>query len=242
MDCKTARMLAELRGPRDTELPPEDNAALDRHLNACPECQRLLGNERRIDSRIAKAIASIPVPAGLKSRILERLATERGAWHRRRIFGVTAAAAAIVIAVGVFAWKPSGKVKPDLDGLVRIDPAQTVDPWLAELGIRYQPANDDGPVPFDSHLLAFHGMATVQGKQVPMLYYRSVEGNVTAQVYILKDADFDLSSLPKSLGGSSVFGNRVEVLKDAEHPGKLVYVVLFTGDSLKPFLVKFQST
>lgn len=240
MNCKTARMLVELRGNRSDELPPEDAASLDNHLQACSECQRLLVAERRIDSHLAKAMQAVPVPPRLKGAILDRLSTQRGTMHRRRFFYVAAAAASVLLAVGLVTWKPQTKEKFDVNGLlVRQDsfvedPKEKVNEWLAAQGIRYQP-----PVPFDPRLLAFHGTATLQGKQVPMLYYRSFERNVFAQVYILRDTDFDLTTLPETFGGSSVYGHQVKILRDVEQPNKLAYVILFNGDTLEPFLIKF---
>jgi hypothetical protein len=241
MDCKTARLLDELRGNRESELPPEDNVALDEHLHSCTDCQRLVAAERRIDTHIAQTMKAVLVPNGLKARILDQLATERGAWYRRRIFAVTAAAAAVILAVGLFAWQPQNRVKLDPNNLIANedhyveDANSIVQPWLELHGIQYHP-----PVPFDSRLLAFHSMTTIQGKQVPMLYYRS-ERNVFAKVFILKEADFDLGSLPQTYSGSSVYGNQMTILRDKLQPDKIAYVVLFTGDSLDPFLTKFQT-
>jgi hypothetical protein len=244
MDCKNARMLAEFRGNRETELPPEDDAELDQHLNSCHECRSVLRVERQIDSHIGRAMKSVVVPFGLKSKILDRLATERGAWHRRRIFTVAAAAAAVVLAVGIVTWKPHGKKKLDLDALIANDtkwkqnPKERLETWLAVEGIRYRP-----DVPLDPHLIAFHGMAEIQGKQVPMLVYRNIERNVTAQVFILRDADFDLSSLPQTSGGTmGYYGRKVEIVQDAEQPGKIAYLILYDGDSLEPFQIRLTST
>ena len=242
MDCNTARMLDELRGFQDDELPPEDEAELEQHLQTCPECQANTRVERRIDNHIAKAMLAIPVPLGLKSKIFDQIATQRGAHYRRRIWQVTAAAAALILAVGLFTWQPRGKAKIDLNELVLNadrdieNPKEKVAAWLALQNISYHP-----PVPLDDRLLAFHGMTTLQGKQVPMLYYRSFERNVFAQVYILRDEDFDLSNLPETFSGSSVFGHQVKVFRDAERPTKLAYVILFTGDSLEPFKINFGS-
>lgn len=243
MECKTARLLAELRGVRDDELPPEDNTALDQHLASCPDCQRALANEQRFDAHVARAMKAVPVPPGLKARILDRLATERGAWYRRRFYQVAAAAAAVVIAVGLMTWDRNLRVKPDLNvvlsdaDLLVQNPQDRVDAWLAAQGVRYNPEE-----PFDPRLLAFHGWAEVQGKKVPVLYYRSFERNVFAQVFILRDGDFDLSALPETFSGSSVYGHQVTVVRDREQPTKVAYVVLFTGDTLEPFRLKYSST
>ena len=245
MDCMTARILAELRGNRAasaSELPAEDAAELDRHLQSCSECRRRIERERRLDAPIARAMQSAPVPLALKSRIFDRLATQQGALHRRRFFYAAAAAACVFAVVGLLTWKPQRQVKFDVNEFVMNadryveDPKPQVDAWLAAQGIHYQP-----PVAFDPRLLASHGMVTIQGKQVPMLYYRNAERNVFAQVYILRVDDFDLSSLPRSFSGSSGYGH-VEIMLDAAQPTKLAYVIVFTGDSLDPFKLSSQQT
>jgi hypothetical protein len=243
MDCVTTRILAELpgnRAPNASELPAEDRADLDQHLQSCSECRRFVEMERRLDAPIARVMQVVAVPPGLKSRILDQLATQRGALHRRRFFYAAAAAACVVAAVGLLTWKPQSQVKFDINEFVMNadsyieDPKPQVDAWLAVQGVRYQP-----PVAFDPRLLTFHGMATVQGKQVPMLCYRNVERNVEARVYILRGDDFDLSVLPRTSNDSSGYGH-VEVMLDPAQPTKLAYVIRFTGDSLDPF--KSQST
>jgi anti-sigma factor RsiW len=234
-------MLEELRGSRASELPAEDAADLDLHLQSCPTCQRLVEIERKLDAPIAKAMRAVPVPLGLKSRILDQLATQRGAMHRRRFFYAAAAAACVVAAVGLLVWKPYSRAAFDLNEIVLNadrsveNPNSQVDSWLSAKGIVYQP-----PVAFDPHLLAFYGMTTIQGRQVPTLCYRS-ERNDFAQVYIIREADFDLSNLPESYnGGSSPYGHQLMVFRDKQN--KQAYVVLFKGDSLDPFLIHSQAT
>jgi Protein of unknown function (DUF3379) len=246
MDCMTARILAELpgnRAPNASELPVEDAADLGQHLQSCSECRCFIELERKLDAPIARAMQAVPVPPGLKSRILDQLATQRGALHRRRFFYAAAAAACVVAAVGLLTWKPQNQVRFDINQFVINadryveDPKPEVDAWLTAQGIQYQP-----PIAFDPRFLASHGMQTVQGKQVPMLYYRNAERNVFAKVYVLRGDDFDLTGLPKTYSGSSGYGH-VEILPDPAQPTKLAYVIVFTGDSLDPFkLPPSQST
>jgi len=240
MDCKTARMLAELRGNRDSELPPEENAELNAHLNSCASCHSILSVERRIDAHFAKVMQAVPAPPRLKSKILDRLATERGALYRRRLFAVVAAAAAIFVAVGIFSWEPFRKTKLDLDGMVVKEdeygnnPEPVVKAWLKGLGVDYQPAE-----PLDPHLIACHGITEIQGKQVPMIFYQNADRRVVAQVFVIRAVDFDVSNLPQTRSGSSgLFGRNIRVIADKAHPADVAYVVLFTGDSLDNFKAK----
>jgi len=239
MDCNTARFLSELRGNRPNELPADDAASLAQHLRACPECQRLVAIEQRLDAHVGKAMRSVPVPPHLKTRILDQLATQRGASHRRRFFFAVAAAACVVIAVGILTWKPDSRVRFDINEVSRQadqnfeNPQGEVDRFLATQGIKYQPE-----IPLNPRLLAFHGTTTLQGKQVPMLYYRSFERNLYAQVFIIREADFDLSALPQNEGGSGL-GHQIKIVRDADPKAKHIYVILFNGDSLDPFKPQF---
>ncbi|MCE9531959.1 MAG: DUF3379 family protein [Planctomycetes bacterium] len=240
MDCRTARLLSELRGKRVSELPRDDAASLDQHLKSCFDCQRLVLLEQQYDAPIAKAMKAVPVPANLKARIFDRLATQRGAWQRKRFFYAAAAAACVIFAVGILTWKPANRARLDLNELVHQSGPNfegrqdKLDQWLATQGIRYQ-----APVPFNPHLLAFHGMTTVQGKQVPTLYYSNVEQKCHAQVFIIREPDFDLTNLPENFGGSLGFGQQIKIFREPGQPMKQAYVILFTGDSLDPLLVRY---
>ena len=244
MECNTARMLAEIRGNRVNELPADDSAALDRHLNSCPDCQSALQLEQKLDAPLLKVMCAVPVPANLKAKIFDRLATERGAVLRRKIFYAAATAAAVIVAVGIFSWNPDRKPKIDLNELVKVtdqfdaNPKGSVDAWLASHGVAYKP-----PEPFNPHLLAFHGLVTVQGKQVPMLCYRAFEDGqaVSAKVYLVRSIDFDLSALQKPPEGGS-WGERGHQVKVYGQPDKQIYVIIYNSRTLDPFLNQFRST
>ncbi len=224
MDCKTARLLAELRGNRSAlrqgdrqeELPGEDALHLEQHLQACSECERLRRIEEKLDAPIARAMRSVSIPASLKAKVLDRLATQRGAVYRRRFFVAAAAAACVVISVGLLTWDRRGPAKLDLNELIADaerhleDPRGTVHSWMKEQGVAFEP-----PVAFDANLLAFHGMTTLQGKQVPTLIYRRVDPRTGAAVHayvcVLQGKDWQLNELPEEFSGSSPLGFHVEI-------------------------------
>jgi len=236
-----------MRANRDGELPPEDGAALQRHLESCAECQNRHAVENKFDTAIAKAIRAVPVPPALKARILDRLATQRGAWYRKRIFYAAAAAACVLVAVGILTWKPTQSVQFDPSKLameqVRLldDPRVQLDSWMESQGVTYAP-----PVPFDPKLMTFHGLTSVQGKQVPMVEYRGYDPAtstaVVARVFVIRDGDFDLKSLPETFGGSLANGLQAKIDRDRQQPNKVAYVVLYSSRSLDPFLTKYSST
>ena len=106
MDCNTARMLATFFGRQGAELAPEDAAALDAHVTGCSKCADLARFERAFDDRVAKAMLAVPVPAGLKGRLLDGVSAQRGAWYRQKFYTLAGLAAAIVLVIGgVVAWQ-----------------------------------------------------------------------------------------------------------------------------------------
>ena len=107
MDCKTARMLADLRGPHGTELSPDDELAFQAHLSTCSDCAPVIRGEIAFDRNLARAMVAVPIPVGLKARLLDNLTHERVGWYRRRFWQLSAAAAAVLV----------GSVVPDAGGV-----------------------------------------------------------------------------------------------------------------------------
>jgi len=247
MDCRTARILNDVRGNRSAELPAEDAVDLDLHLNACGDCHRLLANEQKIDRPIAVAMRSVPLPINLKARILDQLAMQRGAWYRKRVFIGAAAAACLLVAVGILTWQPprDNTFNPNLmlQEAARYDDdsRDKMDGWLTRNGLEYRP-----PIALNPHLLSSYTMADVQGRQVPTVVYRTVDPvtgeRIFARVFLVRAGDFDLDALPKSFGGSSPKGYQLEILRDKDRPDQLAYVILLKGDQgLRPFLLNLPA-
>src|SRR5204863_3538530 len=98
MDCRTARHLLEFSRPRASELEEQDQDALNGHLAVCPDCDAMARAEREADQHLGQAIRDVPVPHGLRERLMRRLREEREAWLRRwvaRGLRVVAAVAAL---------------------------------------------------------------------------------------------------------------------------------------------------
>src|SRR5260370_21903680 len=108
MDCRTARLLLDFARPRGPGRPPTDADALEAQLSGCADCDVLARAERAADERLAQAMRDVPVPDGLRDRIVARLQAERGDRHRRWLGWTVrgaAAAAAILLAVWLgFVW------------------------------------------------------------------------------------------------------------------------------------------
>src|SRR4029453_18883839 len=106
MDCNTARMLATFFGRQGAELAPEDAAALTAHLAACPGCAAAVQAERAFDDRVAKAMMAVPVPTGLKAKILDGVTAQKAGWYRQKAFGLAGlATAACLLIAGVVGYR-----------------------------------------------------------------------------------------------------------------------------------------
>jgi len=110
MDC------LELRRQLGTDPRLADSAARA-HLDACPGCRDAHARAQAFDARIAQALA-VGVPEGFADRVLlAQLTAERqGPGSRRFRYGwiALAAAAALVISIGLARRESVGKSLPDL--------------------------------------------------------------------------------------------------------------------------------
>lgn len=106
MDCRSARLLLDFARPQACELEAEEAAALESHLDHCPDCHSQARNERQLDDSFGKAMRQVEVPAGLREQLLARLESARGDWHRQRFaHGVRLSlAAAAVLLLGWAGW------------------------------------------------------------------------------------------------------------------------------------------
>jgi hypothetical protein len=235
VECKIAQLLAVYLAPGKSELDAEQTAALEGHLRSCPQCARDIRLEQALDQRVARVMRAVPIPGLLKAGILERLEAARPkVWHRRPLWRVAAAAAAVLLAVGlVLTFGGSGRVQLDPQKIVAENDAKGPKPdaqrWLAEQGIAFVPQ-----IPLNLDLLSFYGLTEFQKKTVPTLELYNAQRNVIARVYVVREPDFDLKNLPDT--NSSLSGPwRVEILRDQNFPARLAYVVVYTGDNLEPF-------
>jgi hypothetical protein len=232
-------MLTTFFGRQGTELAAEDAAALDAHLAVCPECAAAVRFERAFDDRVGRAMLAVPVPAGLKGRLLDGVSAERGAWYRQKFYALAALAASVLlVAGGVIAWQMG--TAPDLTvaGIVAQADAEVqnrgrmVEEVLGPRNLAFNPER-----PFDLNQLETAGLGRLQGREVPVLYFVNPEKNARAKVYVVRDTDFNWKDLPQdesSVPGSR-YGYQVAVLRDKSR-SDVAYVVVYTGAGLGAFL------
>jgi hypothetical protein len=239
VDCNTARMLATFFGRQGAELAPEDAAALDAHLTGCLKCADLVKFERAFDDRVAKAMLAVPVPTGLKGRLLDSVSAQRGAWYRQKFYALAGLAAAVLLVVGgVIAWQIGTAPELTLPGIVEEADAKTRDPVNEEIasvlprGLEFSPERR-----FDMNQFAKAGVGKFQGRSdIPFLVFVNGTKNALATVYVIRDRDFNWKNLPQD-GSSvaSIYGFQVAVLRDTRR-SDVAYIVVFTGAGLELFL------
>jgi hypothetical protein len=142
MECKTARLFL----PLSAELGHEYATALQDHLAVCPECDACARATQREDAHFARAMNDVPVPTGLKGRILDKLAAARTAewrrWFLTRVVQPMTAAAAVLFVVSLGSLLYSMLWPVDIDPTwvasretnIRLTDVKDADEALPELG------------------------------------------------------------------------------------------------------------
>jgi hypothetical protein len=204
MECRDAQFYLRLRRHAADELGSDVTGALERHLATCPACAADARAALSFDRAMASAMKAVPVPAGLREKLLTQASAKQGTVLRRKLYRAVAACAAVLvvcgIAFGVFSYT---RPKPDTQALVELateqvySPEETVKRWLV-----VQKLPDRLPEDFDYNLLVGKGFEEVQGKMVPVVTFRSPHEirhpeRGFARVYIFRDdGRFDLKGIP----------------------------------------------
>jgi hypothetical protein len=249
MQCRDAQFYLRLRRHTGDELGADVTVELDRHLTGCPSCAADARVAESFDRAVAAAVRAVPVPAGLREKLLTQASAHHGTVIRRRLYKGAALAASLFLVVGLacgvfFAPRPvldTNALCLKGDELYQ-DPSGVLRHWLTEQKL------SDLPKPFDPKLLVSLGTESVQGCDVPVAVFRHPDGIATergfAKVYLFRtDGAFNLKDLQEAQGSHT----RVEVIDDrARFPG-VKFVILHTvhpvgrDDWLKPFLLPGSS-
>lgn len=232
MDCKTARLMLEVAHPLATELDAGEAEALNHHLAECPDCGPLAHAERAFDERLGRLMRDVPVPDGLRSRVLRRLAADREAWYWRRLrWGAGIAASIALLVFSAYWYRGQHLPTIDLEAVGQIDREQRGrDAQEVVEDYRSRGIKTAAPAAFNYRYLSFYGLADFQGKTVPQLMFIREDNPAQARVYVLSDKLFDMKALqaqaaqpPADSGGYTV-----KVFWYPEQP-QYAFVVVFTG-------------
>jgi hypothetical protein len=240
MDCASAQALLAFDRPWASELDAAEADALRAHLAACPTCGAHAERERLTDERLTQAMRDVPVPEGLQNRLKAGLAAERRLTFRRRCWQVSAAAAAIVLALGI-GWYVRWSLRPgvDADEIVRwfddrpYNSPERVQEWFRDrYGVTMTAPGQFNNAALNYNLLAWYDLAQFQGREVPTLFFVA-PGPASAQIFVLSDDAFNLADTGLAVRAAGSF-HGVEVVRPAGNP-HVIYVILYTGGSLTPF-------
>lgn len=246
MECKTARLFLPLL---DDLVGHEAAGALQAHLALCPECDASARAAQREDAHFARAMLDVPVPAGLKSRVLEKLAVGRHTpwreWALRFVRPLTVAAGILFsVSLGLCIFtetRPPADPEDVLraENFQRLQTAAEADEALARLGL---PAC--APPDFNyGHLTGQPARACPPGypdRQVPAFYFVDRTSGLPRQalVYAFKEKHL------RPLGPEQQTGFwKVDVYRPAPRDGRdwpYVYLILYNGDHWEDWLKKYE--
>lgn len=236
MDCKSARLLLDFARPHACELEAEEAAALESHLDHCPDCHSQARNERQLDECLGKAMRQVEVPAGLRDQLLARLDAARGDWQRQRFAHAArlSAAAAVLLLLGCWGWYwvrehwvapiDLNRVASAINNEVTEDRQARTERGLKALGA------DTPLTPYlDYRLLAcppFQAeLPGYPGRMVPSLLF--VRNGKSAQVYLISEKAVPKDTLD-AIDGSTF---KAELLPSQGEPYR--FLVIHDGEDLK---------
>jgi len=233
MDCKTARLLLDYLRPNNRELDAAETRALEDHLTACDDCGPLSRGERRADEIIGRAMRQVDVPDQLRGRLLARLEERRGdhrrVWRRYGVRAFAAAAALLLLVLGLWHWYavrpafPAVQLLTDANNIGISPPDQKqVDATLKGQG--FENAAPD----YNYNHLSWLFLANVEGRQTPLMLFNDRGARRQALVYVLPDTQFDLNALPPNPNAQA--GNEYEYKCAIDRRDHYAYVVYYTGD------------
>jgi hypothetical protein len=252
MDCKQARLLLELTRPRGGELDPADAEALEQHLADCPDCGPAARDERRADEHLGRAMRDVPVPVGLRERILKKLGPDTGpapiSKRRPWLWRYLGAAAALLVTVGLgvmgyLTWlapPPAVSVQQIHDRANQQFFAKRPDAvekdFQDRLGVTMV-----APPQFNYDLLIAYQLAVFEKKQVPeLLFFTHGDREkglppALAQVYVLSSRQFDLEETYRTRSQGLSGPRMVRLEWPPDNNRDYLYLIVYSGHSLQPF-------
>jgi hypothetical protein len=242
MDCRTARLLLEFTRPGGAELRPAEAAELETHLHTCPDCASQAHTDRRVDEHLGQAVRAVPLPVGLRQRVMDRLARDRAvAWRRWAFRTVGSAAAAVcLVACSWWVWAvvsipalPVERIQEDAFPIRASNPdSEKVQQWFQErYHVTTEVPRDIGDFAVNYGLLVDYTLVPFQGKQVPRLLF--LKGDNSARIYIVTDWQFRMKDIPDG----AIFPGSGASVAVWKHPNRnIAYIIVYSG-SLDPFLL-----
>jgi hypothetical protein len=226
MECHDVRQLLTFVNRKAEAVDRAERDAIAAHLEQCPDCRALSQAEARADETLGALMGDVPVPAGLKQQVLNRLAADRSVTRWKNIKrGSWAAAAALVFvtltAGGVlFLRLPANVTQADVDTILAA--ATKNGEWDEDAAHAYLKAHGVPETvlpPFDFRYLQSVEAIGFKGRKVAKFVY--TRGNDVATVFVLPAEQFRLADLEE---------NPTNLKKIVDTERGVIYLILFRGN------------
>jgi hypothetical protein len=230
MDCRTARQLLEFARPIHPELEGEELEELQLHLAECPECGPLARAERQADQHLGRAMLDVPVPKGLYDRLSAQHRREWWGWNRKGMAAALSVAAVIFLAIGASFLLSSKPIHLTVPGDEIWMMAANPRPESIEAAFQSKGFKTVAPPDANYDLLHYYGVANLQGKDVPFLFF--TDGKNDAHLFILPVKVFDVEEAYANQQGMGS-GWKAEIRYDPSR--QYGYLIIYTGEPLNLF-------
>lgn len=247
MDCQTALQLLEMHPHEVPSWRSADQDAVEEHLAGCSLCQNAAAEIHEWDTRLLSAMTSVPVPEGLRERLLAQLAMSTPAAvavsipqapvRRTLKWVVSGLSLSVALAVGLLFWPQAPSqfqtagVGTEAAAFFRTHPVGERPAFdgsfaatLADL--RWQRVCTAPPVGLDLDGHAGHDVAAYQ-VHIPSLRFRGW----LVLVPVSRIVDVPESQVPVSIHYAQMASWRDE---------KYVYVCVAEEGSLKTLIAQFS--
>ena len=200
MECRDAQFYLRLRRHAADELGPDVSAALDGHCATCAACAADARAAAAFDRALATAMRAVPVPSGLRERLITQAARAQGAALRNKALRVGGVAAAVLLTFGIgLSLYSTTRPKVNTDAIVQQSddlygkPAEYARKWLEA-----EKLPGELPWDFDYDLLIYCGYERIgdSNRYAPVMVFRSREGSGSAKVYMFREGgEFDTKEM-----------------------------------------------
>lgn len=224
MNCQDLQQLLAFMNRPGDDLDAVERDAIKQHLEKCPDCAELALAERRADDAVGTVLRDVPVPIGLKEKVIARLTGERAGvpW---KWAGTIVLAASLLIAASV-TWYLRPLPKVSLDDVIALDQRgpnwseANVEEFFAKEGLEVV-------VPSDLDYDALRQVEIVEFKKqrvAKLTFQRELDQDrkVRADVLILPHRQFDVNDLRD---GTFQNLNNLQILRKENY----TYLIFFRG-------------
>ena len=198
MECHDVQQLLAFVNRQREELDAPEREALGEHLEKCPDCAVAFQTERRADEILGALVREVPVPADLRQKLLNRLATEHSQAHWKLLqrASLVAAAAILLVVTAGLSWQFWPKPEITRDYVMQMVSFHDWDKEQVEHFFAEQGLSVKAPGEFDYRFLQHVEIVQFKGKPVAKLTFsRTDDQTALVNVLILSTKQFRMHEL-----------------------------------------------